>query len=608
MIIERTEGNPFFIEEMVQALFDQGAIARNGEVKVVRSLSQVRLPPTVQGILASRIDRLAVEQKELLQTMAVIGRESPGALIRKIVAPGDGELEQMLSVLQAGEFIYEQPTVAGVEYTFKHALTQEVAYNSLLIERRKLLHERAGQALESLFGEQLDDHLSELAHHYSHSENVSKAVEYLGLVGQQAFSRAAYTEALSNFSAAIQLLQGLPDSSQRTRQELVLQLGLGRSLISAKGYSAQEVEQAFTRAQQLCQRLGDPPQLFHALFGLLFVHLLRADTSAAYRLAERLQRLAQAADDSGLLLLAHSASGNILLFMGDYPRARQHLEAVMVLYDPERHHELTSLAGGDVRVNHPLSTLGWTLWSLGYPDQALKLCNEAVVIGSRTSHYAEAFALAYYTDLLSFQREARATQEKAERLIALSSEQGFPLWLAIGTTLRGWAIAVQGGYEEGIALIREGSAIARSMGIRVRGLRDLFLLADACIEAGRFGEALDALTEVQTVVIQSEHPVSGVIELFKGKLLSKLGVSKAVDAENCLRSAIGIAHKFSDKMTELCATTSLARLLAQQGRRDEARAILADIYNWFTEGFDTRDLKEAKALLDQLSRPDERAS
>jgi class 3 adenylate cyclase len=178
LIIERTEGNPFFIEEMVQALFDEGAIVRNGAVKVARSLSQVRLPPTVQGILTSRIDRLAVEQKELLQTMAVIGRESSGALIRKIASPSDGELEQVLSLLQADEFIYEQPTAAEIEYVFKHALTQEVAYNSLLIERRKLLHERVGAAIEALYTGRLDDHLHELARHYQRSTNINKALEY----------------------------------------------------------------------------------------------------------------------------------------------------------------------------------------------------------------------------------------------------------------------------------------------------------------------------------------------------------------------------------------------------------------------------------------------
>src|SRR5713226_479503 len=196
LVIERTEGNPFFIEEMVQALFDEGALVRNGTVQVARSLSQLRLPSTVQGILASRIDRLPPEHKELIQTLAVMGRESPLALISRVTSQSDAELEPRLSALQAGEFIYEQPAAAGVQYTFKHALTQEVAYNSLLIERRKLLHERAAVAIEMLYVDQLDDHLSDLAHHFERSRNAGKALEYLGRAAQQAERRSAYVEAI----------------------------------------------------------------------------------------------------------------------------------------------------------------------------------------------------------------------------------------------------------------------------------------------------------------------------------------------------------------------------------------------------------------------------
>jgi class 3 adenylate cyclase/tetratricopeptide (TPR) repeat protein len=606
LITEKTGGNPFFIEEMVQTLFDQGVIVRNGDVKVARPLSHLRLPSTVQGILASRIDRLPPMQKDLLQTLAVMGPESALALIRRVAPQPDGELDEMLLALQAGEFIYEQPVASGIEYSFKHALTQDVAYNSVLIERRKLMHERAGQAMESVFAERLDDHLAGLARHYSRSDNIGKAVEYLGRAAQQASQRAAYTDAIANFSAAIERLQRLPDSPERTRQELLLQLGLGPALITAKGYCAQEVEEVFTRAQQLCERLGDPPQLFPALLGLLFVYLLRLDTARAAQLAERLQRLAQATNESGLQLLAHDASGDVFFAMSDLLRARQHLEAAISLYDPELHRQLTAF-GGDVRINSR-ANLGWTMWALGYPDQALKLCNEAVAIAqSGISRHAQALAEGYLADLHTFRRDARATQESADHLIALCSEHGFRHWLAVGTTLRGWAIALQGRSEEGIALICEGLAVTRTMGIRARELNDLLRLADACIEARRFGEALDALSKAdalakaRTLVIEPEHDVSSWVELFRGKLLSKWGDSKTAEAENCFRCAIKVARKSNDKTTELRATTGLARLLASTSGRNEARTILAEIYNWFTEGFDTADLKEAKALLDELT-------
>ena len=317
LIINRTEGNPFFIEEMVQALFDEGALVRNGAVKVARSLSQLRLPPTVQGILASRIDRLSAEQKELLQTLAVIGRESPLGLIRKVASKAEAQLERMLADLRAAEFIYEQPALTDAEYIFKHALTQEVAYNSLLIGRRKLLHERAGHALESMFAEQLDDHLGQLAHHYSRSDNVSKAVEYLGRAGQQALQRSAHADAIGNLTAALDLLRRLPDSAERIQRELLLQLALGPALIALKGWAASEVERAYTRTRELCERLGDPPELFPALLGLLAVYYLRGELPKAYELAEQLLRRAQSAHAPALSLFAHHALGCTSFSMGE---------------------------------------------------------------------------------------------------------------------------------------------------------------------------------------------------------------------------------------------------------------------------------------------------
>ncbi|MBV8360349.1 MAG: AAA family ATPase, partial [Deltaproteobacteria bacterium] len=346
LIVERTEGNPFFIEEMVQALFDQGAIVRNGAVKVARSVSQVRLPPTVQGLLASRIDRLPHEHKELVQTLAVMGRESPLALIRKVAMRPEGELEPMLAALQAGEFIYEAPTAAGIEYTFKHALTQEVAYNSLLIERRKLLHEHVGQALESMFADWLDGHVSELAHHYSNSENVDKAIEYLGRAGQQAAQRSAYAGAINNLGAALNLLQKLPENPERIQRELLLQLAVGPALIAIRGWAAPEVERAYSRVRELGEQASNAPEIFPGLFGLWVVYLLRAQLGIAFALAEELLRRALREEDSALLQYAYFALGNTTFWRGDLLSAREHLEKAIELYSPERHRPLIVRFGG----------------------------------------------------------------------------------------------------------------------------------------------------------------------------------------------------------------------------------------------------------------------
>ncbi len=309
LIIERTEGNPFFMEEMVLVLFDDGALVRNGAVKLTRSLNQLKIPPTVQAILAARIDRLPADEKDLLQTLAVIGREFPLALVRRLLSTSDEELNRMLSDLQLCEFIYEQPATGDIEYIFKHALTQEVAYNALLVERRKLLHERAGLALESMFAGQLEDHLDELAHHYSRSDNIAKAVEYLGRAGQQALQRSAYADAIRSLSAAINLLQRLLHSPERIQREVPLQLALGRAFGAVKGFASPEVERAYTRARGLCERLGDPPELFLALFGLRIMRLMRGEIRTAHELAEQLLRQARSMNDPTLLIHAQGSWG-----------------------------------------------------------------------------------------------------------------------------------------------------------------------------------------------------------------------------------------------------------------------------------------------------------
>ena len=248
----------------------------------------------------------------------------------------EAQLERMLADLRAAEFIYEQPALTDTEYVFKHALTQEVAYNSLLIERRKLLHERAGQALESMFAEQLDDHLSQLAHHYSHSDNVDKAVEYLGRAGQQALQRSAHADAISSLTAATRSASEAPGRSRAHSAGIAPPTGLGPALIAVKGWAAPEVERAFTRARELCERLGDPPELFPALFGLWAVYYLRGELRTAYELAEQLLQRAQSTHDPALLLLAHLALGETSLSMGELLLAREHLEIAISLYDPER--------------------------------------------------------------------------------------------------------------------------------------------------------------------------------------------------------------------------------------------------------------------------------
>jgi predicted ATPase len=604
LIIERTEGAPFFMEEIVQALFEDGVLQGNGEVKLVRSMNAVKVPATVQAVLAARIDRLPAKEKELLQTLAVLGREFPLGLVRRVTLTPDDELEQRLSRLQAGEFVYEQPAFPEVEYIFKHALTQEVVHNALLIERRKLLHERAGQALESMFAEQLENHLPELAHHYSRSDNDAKSVQYLERAGQQALQRSAYTDAISNLSAGIDLLQRLPDSAEHNQVELLLQLALGPALIAVKSRGAPEVERAYTRARDLCRRLGDLPELFPALLGLWAVRLLRGDLRKAHDLAEQLLRLALSAHNPTILLYAQLALGGTLFWLGELLPAREHLEMAISLYNRERHWPLAFRYGAGLDAG--LSCLlhaALTPWHLGYPDQALMRGNKALALAQELSHpYSLAFAGLFSGLLRQYRREARAVQETAESVIALCAERGFPQFSAGAAVLHGWAMAGQRRNEEEVAQIHNSLAALRGTGQELNRPYFLCLLAEVYMETSCLGEGLSALTEALAAADEHEdRHHKAEIHRLKGELLLRQNDSNAAEAQSCYQRAIEIARRQNGKALELRATMSLARLLNKQGKHDEARAMLAEIYGWFTEGFDTADLKDAKSLLEELS-------
>src|SRR5215472_11580871 len=382
LIAERTGANPFFIEEIVQALFEDGALVRKGTVRIARSLSQLRLPPTVQGLLSARVDRLPRPQKDLLQTLAVIGREARLRLVRQVTSADEVLLSQNLADLCAAEFIYEQPVAADTEFVFKHALTQEVAYGSLLIERRKQLHERVGYSTETLFADKLDDHVDALGHHYSHSDNADKAIEYLSRAGQQALRRSAHDQAIRNLNAAIERLQTLPDSPERKMRELSLQMMLGSALIAFTGFATTEVERTVARVRELCAGLGDPPKPFEASYWSFHLGCVRADMRPAKDAASLLLARAEEMHDPAGLRMAHGAMGATLLYMGEGRLAAEHLRSTLSLDDPD--HPLAPL-GFDYRVLQ-LCHLGFALIHIGYPGQALQSALEAAARARTLSH------------------------------------------------------------------------------------------------------------------------------------------------------------------------------------------------------------------------------
>jgi class 3 adenylate cyclase/predicted ATPase len=603
LLIARTEGNPFFLEESVRTLVETRVlVGEPGAYCLAQTLPTIQMPATVQAVLAARIDRLLPEDKHLLQTAAVIGHDVPLLLLQAIAELPEEALRHGLARLQAADFLYATRIFPDFAYTFKHALTHEVAYNSPLLERRRRLHERTAQAIEALFHDGLEEHYSELAHHYSRSGNATKAVTYCQRAGQQAVQRSANLEAIRHFTNGLEVLKTLPETLARAQQELALQIALGVPLIATRGYGASEVEGAYTRARELCQQVGDTPQLFLVLRGRWNGYLIRAELQMARELGEQLLQLAQREQDPALLIEAHRALGTTLFFLGELVPGRGHLEQGIGLYDPQQHRSLAFRYGADPGVICGLYVAN-VLWLLGYPDQALARIHEALTLAHELAHaFSLAFALNHTANLYQFRREGQATQERAEASIAFSTEQRFAQWLAQGMILRGWALAEQGQEAEGIAQLRQGLAAWQATGAELDRPRFLALLAEAYGKAGLTEEGLRLLVEAQAAVRRSgERRWEAELYRLKGELLLARSSENHAEAEACFREAFDIASHQGAKLWELRAAMSLARLWQQQGKRAEARALLAPVYGWFTEGFDTADLQEARALLEALA-------
>ncbi|MBI3796650.1 MAG: AAA family ATPase [Deltaproteobacteria bacterium] len=605
---QRTEGNPLFMEEVVQELRERGMLAAGGTPGQTPLPTELHIPATVQGVLAARIDRLAPDEKVLLQQLAVIGRKFPLSLLRHVITQTEDELYRLLASLQRKEFLYEQPAFPEVEYTFKHALTQEVAYTSLLRERRKGLHERTAQAIETLFHSRAEDHYGDLAHHYSRSGNTPKAIEYLHRAGQQAVQRSAHAEAITHLTTALEFFNALPvthHTPQRAQNELTLHLTLGPALMNIRGFAAPEVGALYARARELCQQVGATALRLPVLCGLYLFYSVRAELRAAQELGEQFLSLAHGAQDPALLLEAHRALGGTLFGLGELVSAQAHLEEALAFYDPQQHSPHAFLYGHDPGVAC-LCFLARILWHLGYPDQALQSSERALALATRLSHpFSLAVALSWATALHQLRREMQTTQERAEATLALTSEHEVAFFVAHGEVLRGWALVEQGQGQEGVTQIRQGLAAYGATGAELERPHWCALLAEACGKVGQAEEGLTVLAEALAVVDEKgDRYYEAELYRLKGTLTLQSQVqgskSKVEEAEECFWKAIEIARRQSAKSLELRAVMSVSRLWQRQGKQDEARQLLAEIYGWFTEGFDTKDLHEAKALLDEL--------
>ena len=598
-VTDRTSGNPFFIEEMVQSLFEQGILARNGRVKVARPLRQAQLPFTVQGVLAARIDRLQASDSDLLHTLAVLGREFQLRLVQRVARVSADELERGLSRLQAGDFIHEQPAVNDVEYAFKHALTQEVAYNSVLIERRKVLHERTAQALEALFVDSVDEHLVDLSHHYSRSGNDSRAIDYLIRAGEQAHQRSAFSQAATYLEQALTRLNDQPAGIERDRREIAIRAGLANAAIVIKGYAAPEYEHHLNRRHELAQRLGDTTHIFYSLVGMSVLAAFRLELTKAQDIGCKLLEIAEHEHDPSMRLQAHGSLANVLWLVGDFTSSLEHCEKGIGVFA----HEQPLTYGAE----HMRAACQWCACSctvaLGFPDKGLRRALEFLTWARKQPQLLPlAFALNCVALVLAWRGEGARALKYTDTQLALTSEHGFTIWLSFGQIIHGQALTLLGRADEAIAEIKPALDAYAASGAVVPGWH-YATLASACLASQQPEEGLRVAAEgLELAAKTGDAEAKPELHRLCGDLVLMGDPMKAAIAESSFRTAIEVSREQCAKWPELRATLSLARLLAHHGRREEARSTLAEIYNWFTEGFDTADLKDAKALLDELSR------
>jgi predicted ATPase len=597
-IAERTDGVPLFVEELTKSVLESGLLREEVDRYVLdRALPPFAIPTSLHDSLMARLDRMA-SVRLVAQIGAAIGREFSYPLLRAVSRLPEAELQTSLARLVASELVIQRGGPPDAVYAFKHALVQDAAHGSLLRSSRQQLHAQIAEALETHSPEMMESQPELFAQHYAEAGLVEKSVAYWGEAGRRSAARSAMAEAAAQLQKGLDLLALLPDNPGRQRQELELCSALGAVLQAVKGYAAPETGQAYARARELWEQLGSPSEFLQIPYGQSRYHVGRGEPELAMCLDEDLLRLSRQRNDRAGLVTAHLSSGRNLMYMGRFASSRSHFEDALALYDPISHRSL---------VHQPIHPqigvqgfLGLALFCLGFPDQALAQTNAAIIEARRLAHLPSfALSLSNGTRLLSLFAEPAALGELAEQLVAVATEQGFPFWRAQGTIYRGWVKVKKGDTAEGMSLLRSGSAAYRATGAEQWMPHYTGLLASACEIAGQIEDGLTQLDNALRIVERTgERWFAAELNRHKGQLLLRQGHSEA--AEELYRKALNIAWEQEAKLWELRAAASLARLRRDQGRRAEARGLLAPVYGWFTEGFDTPDLKEAKALLDEL--------
>jgi predicted ATPase len=603
LLVQRTEGTPFFLEESVRTLVETRVLdGERGAYRLAKALATIDVPVTVKALLAARIDRLPPEDKAVLQAASVIGTDVPFELLHAIAGLSQDELRQRLADLQSAEFLYETNLFPALEFTFKHALTHEVAYGSLLGERKRALHARIVEAIERLHTDRLNEHVERLASHAVRGEVWEQAVTYLHEAGTKAFRRSAVMEAVAYFTQALEIVAGrLPDTPARRRRELQVLLALGPAFQISKGFGAPDVERAFSRARQLSEEVGEPVEMYRALWGL-WLHTLggQGRFEAGRRLAEELVALAERIGDRALRLEAHHAMAPSTLWNGDPEASRTHCEEGIALYDPEQHATLAFAFGGHdagvcCRMHSALA-----LWILGYPAASIERCRAGLTLARDLAHVGSIVnALPFAAIIHQLRGDVPALRNVCESMSTLSSEHGLPQWAAFARILDRWVEADTSGGADAMARLQQAIADYRAAGNELYVPFYQALTASAQLRHGTYADGLATIEAALSDVNQSGLWDAEFYRL-KGELLLASDAATAVEAEDAFRHAIDIARRQHAKSWELRAAMRLCRLWHRQKKQADAIRLLEETRSWFTEGDDTADLREARALLDSM--------
>jgi predicted ATPase len=567
-------------------------------------MSSPAVPATLHASLLGRLDRLGPAAKNVAQVGAVIGRDFSYELLAAAVPLAEPELQDALRRLVEAGLVFQRGAPPAAEYLFKHALVQDTAYSTLLRGPRQALHRRIAEAMEQRFPDFIETRPEIVAHHYGEAAIADKAITYWHLAGKSSVAKSAVREAIAQLRRGLGLLDALPETRERHQLELDIHVTLTAALMAGKGFANPETVAALERANRLVTETASvgTPVHFSVLYALWASTLNSGTVAATLDHATNFLSSAQSQPSSGPLLIGHRTLAFSLMLSGDYRAALAHFETAASLHRPDEHRDSALHYGQDIGVS-AFVQWSWVLWHRGYPDQSTRAADRALAYSRELGHaHTLAHALCFAGMAAVVARDVATAYAYSNDCVALASEHGFALWAALGRSLQGWADAQKGEATTGIAIIRDGLAASEATGTRVNTPFYLTLLAEALALAGKIEEGLAALDDALAQAAASgAKGWDAEIHRLCGELTGRLPYPDPAKAEDSFRTALAIAREQGTRGYELRAATSLARVWREQGRRGEARDLLAPLYGSFTEGFDTADLKEAKALLDELT-------